>query len=130
MAMFDVNFSGSVKRVNDSFKSQLGKFQQSIESKFSKLNGWGTDHNIMLKSFIDERFQLANVIKRTKEINAQLTKENNDLREKLERERDIHVKIIELLIEFNQFMPRILSVLDKDKHRELYDSYTKLVGKF
>ena len=128
--MFDVNFSGSVKRVNDSFKSQLGKFQQSIESKFSKLNGWGTDHNIMLKSFIDERFQLANVIKRTKEINAQLTKENNDLREKLERERDIHVKIIELLIEFNQFMPRILSVLDKDKHRELYDSYTKLVGKF
>ena len=130
MAMFDVNFSGSVKRVNDSFKSQLGKFQQSIESKFSKLNGWGTVHNIMLKSFIDERFQLANVIKRTKEINAQLTKENNDLREKLERERDIHVKIIELLIEFNQFMPRILSVLDKDKHRELYDSYTKLVGKF
>lgn len=66
MAMFDVNFNGSVKRVNDSFKSQLGKFQQSIESKFSKLNGWGTDHNIMLKSFIDERFQLANVIKRTK----------------------------------------------------------------
>lgn len=27
-------------------------------------------------------------------------------------------------------MPRILSVLDKDKHKELYDSYTKLVGKF
>jgi hypothetical protein len=48
----------------------------------------------MLKSFIDERFQLANVIKRSKEINAQLTKENNDLREKLERERDVPVKII------------------------------------
>ncbi len=53
MAMFDVSFSGSVKKVNDSFNSQLKKFQSSIEGKFSKLSGWGTDHNVMLKSFID-----------------------------------------------------------------------------
>jgi hypothetical protein len=32
---------------------------------------------MMLKSFIDERFQLANVIKRTKELNGQLAKDNN-----------------------------------------------------
>jgi hypothetical protein len=30
MGMFEVNFNGSVKKVNDSFKSQLKKFQQSI----------------------------------------------------------------------------------------------------
>lgn len=40
------------------------------------------------------------------------------------------MKIVELLIEFNQFMPRILTALDKDKHRELYDSYNKLIKKF
>lgn len=80
MTMFDINFNSSVKKVNQNFNSQLKKFQSSIQSKFSKLNGWGTDHNIMLKSFIDERFQLANVIKRSKEVNAQLTKENNELR--------------------------------------------------
>jgi len=48
----------------------------------------------------------------------------------LERERDVPVRIIELLIEFNQFMPRILGVLDKDKHKELYESYNKLLKKF
>ena len=80
MAMFDLSFTGSVSKVSSNFNSQLKKFQNSIEGKFSKLAGWGTDHNVMLKSFIDERFQLANVIKRTKEINQQLTKENNELR--------------------------------------------------
>lgn len=117
MAMFDISFSGTVNKVSSNVNSQLKKFQSSIEGKFSKLSGWGTDHNIMLKSFIDERFQLANVIKRTKEVNQQLTKENNELREKLERERDVPVKIIELLIEFNQFIPNILSVLDRERHR-------------
>lgn len=48
----------------------------------------------------------------------------------MERERDVPVRIIELLIEFNQFMPRILGVLDKDKHKELYESYNKLLKKF
>lgn len=27
-------------------------------------------------------------------------------------------------------MPSILNVLDKDRHKELYDSYTKLIKKF
>jgi len=27
-------------------------------------------------------------------------------------------------------MPKILTTLDKDKHRELYDSYNKLIKKF
>ena len=63
MNMFSLDFSGSVSKVNSSVNSSLKKFSSSIESKFSKLNGWGTDHNHMLKSFIDERFQLASVIK-------------------------------------------------------------------
>ena len=130
MIMFDINFNASVKKVNENLNSQLKKFKSSVESKFSKLNGWGTDHNIMLKSFIDERFQLANVIKKTKDMNAQLASENNDLREKLEREREIPVRIVELLIEFNQFMPKILDVLDAERHKELYESYSKLLKKF
>lgn len=40
------------------------------------------------------------------------------------------IRIIELLIEFNQFMPRILGVLDKERHKELYESYNKLLKKF
>lgn len=128
--MFDVSFVGTVSAVNQSFNTQLKKFQNSIESKFSKLDGWGVDHNLMLKSFIDERFQLANVIKRTKEVNQQLTKENNELREKLEHERDMPLKIIQLLIEYNEFMPRMLAVIDKERNRELYESYTSLLKKF
>jgi len=42
----------------------------------------------------------------------------------------VPARILELLIEFNQFMPNILGVLDKDRHKELYESYTKLLKKF
>lgn len=67
--MFGVTFTGNVDRVTRSFQQQFDKFQRSIEKKFSKLAGWSTDHNMMLKAFIDERFQLANVIKLAKENN-------------------------------------------------------------
>lgn len=52
------------------------------------------------------------------------------MREKLEHERDMPLKIIHLLIEYNEFMPRMLAVIDKEKNRELYESYMALLKKF
>lgn len=53
MDMFSVDFSGSVSKVGSNVNNSLRKFQSSVESKFSRLDGWGSDHNVMLKSFID-----------------------------------------------------------------------------
>ena len=69
-------------------------------------------------------------IKKSKSLLELTFHENNDLREKLERERERPVRIVELLIEFNQFMPKILDVLDAERHKELYESYSKLLKKF
>ena len=57
--MFGFGFNGTVSHVNQEFEGKhLKKFASTIENKFSKLAGWGSDHNMMLKSFIEERFLL------------------------------------------------------------------------
>ena len=66
--MFGFGFNGTVSHVNQEFEGKhLKKFASTIENKFSKLAGWGSDHNMMLKSFIEERFLLANVVKSSNE---------------------------------------------------------------
>ena len=85
MDMFGVIFNGSVNNVTDSFNRNLRKFTSVIMKKFDKLDGWTIEQEDMLKSFIDERFQLASVIKEMKEQNRSLKDENNELQEKLVR---------------------------------------------
>jgi hypothetical protein len=63
MDMFGTVFNGSVSNVTDSFSRNLKKFTTAVMRKFDKLDGWNIEQEDMLKSFIDERFQLASVIK-------------------------------------------------------------------
>lgn len=63
MNMFSFVFKGSLKIVGEAFNAQMKKFEESVINKFSCLGGWSIDHNMMLKSFIDERFELATGIK-------------------------------------------------------------------
>lgn len=85
MEMFGVVFNGSVSNVTDSFNRNLRKFSSAILKKFDKLDGWTIEQEDMLKSFIDERFQLASVIKEMKDQNRSLKDENSELNEKLVR---------------------------------------------
>ena len=61
--IFRLNFEGKVRDVNSRLNSQLKEFENSLDKKFSKMGGWSRDHQIMLKSFLEERFVLANIVK-------------------------------------------------------------------
>ena len=82
MDMFGVVFNGSINNVTESFTRNLRKFTSAICKKFDKLDGWTIEHEDMLKSFIDERFELASVVKEMKEQNKELKASNNCLMEK------------------------------------------------
>lgn len=61
--IFRLNFDGKVKDINSKLTSQLKEFENSLDRKFSKMGGWSKDHQMMLKSFLEERFILANIVK-------------------------------------------------------------------
>lgn len=128
MDMFAINNVGSVQEVSKTMNISLKKFQDSVEGKFSKLEGWGTDHNVMLKSFIDERFQLANVIKSMKKDSEKVLNDNNINKEHLVREKNYSDKMFALLMQFNQLVPRSLNALDSSGNKELVQSFKLLLA--
>lgn len=42
---------------------QLKLFSDSIQRKFESLGNWTLDHQVMLNSFLQERFIMANIVK-------------------------------------------------------------------
>lgn len=44
-------------------KNKLLSFSQSVNRKFESLGSWTNDHQMMLNSFLQERFLMANMLK-------------------------------------------------------------------
>lgn len=49
--------------VSGDFNSKLKSFSDSVYRKFDSLGPWSGDHQLMLNSFLQERFLMANLIK-------------------------------------------------------------------
>lgn len=49
--------------VSGDFNSKLKSFSDSVYRKFESLGNWSFDHQMMLNSFLQERFLMANLIK-------------------------------------------------------------------
>ena len=43
--------------------ARLKSFSDGINRKFESLGNWSTDHQLMLNSFLQERFLMANLVK-------------------------------------------------------------------
>lgn len=51
------------KTVGEDFNTKLKSFSDSVYRKFQALGNWSMDHQMMLNSFLQERFLMANLIK-------------------------------------------------------------------
>lgn len=49
--------------VNSQFTDQLKVFSDSVQRKFESFGPWTLDHQLMLNSFLQERFVMANIVK-------------------------------------------------------------------
>lgn len=49
--------------VSGDFNAKLKSFADSIYRKFESLGSWSFDHQMMLNSFLQERFLMANLVK-------------------------------------------------------------------
>lgn len=74
--IFKLNFDGKVKDVNQKLNAQLRDFEGSLDRKFSKMGGWSSDHQMMLRSFLEERFVLANIVKGANDEIKQVRRQN------------------------------------------------------
>ncbi len=53
----------NTKSVGDEFNMKLKKFSDSVYRKFESLGNWSYDHQMMLNTFLQERFMMANLVK-------------------------------------------------------------------
>ena len=49
----------------EDFHVKLAQFEQVVSQKFQSLGTWTHDHQLMLNSFLQERFVMANILKNT-----------------------------------------------------------------
>lgn len=49
--------------VTSNLADQLKLFSESVQRKFESLGNWTLDHQLMLNSFLQERFVMANIVK-------------------------------------------------------------------
>ena len=61
--LFFTELDGLGKSVDAEFSSKLRSFSESINRKFESLGPWSADHQLMLNSFLQERFLMANLVK-------------------------------------------------------------------
>ena len=54
---------GASNAVSGDFNAKLKSFSDSIYRKFEALGSWSFDHQMMLNSFLQERFLMANLVK-------------------------------------------------------------------
>ena len=130
MNMFGTVFNGTINNVTESFTNNMRRLSTSMCKKFDKLDGWTIEHEDMLKSFIDERFKLASVIKEIREQNKNLIQDNSCLREKLTHESYMPRTLMELLVEFDKLTPRVIELLRNDRNNDLINEYRNLHNRF
>lgn len=61
--MFFAELEQSSRSVGDDFNMKLKQFSDSVYRKFESLGNWSYDHQMMLNSFLQERFLMANLVK-------------------------------------------------------------------
>ena len=49
--------------ISGDLNSQLKTFSDAVQRKFETLGSWTVDHQMMLNSFLQERFVMANIVK-------------------------------------------------------------------
>ncbi len=54
--------SGS-KAIGEDMNAKLKSFSDTVYRKFEALGNWSLDHQLMLNSFLQERFLMANLVK-------------------------------------------------------------------
>lgn len=61
--IFFSELESSSRSVGDDFNMKMKQFSDSIYRKFESLGHWSYDHQLMLNSFLQERFLMANLVK-------------------------------------------------------------------
>ena len=51
------------KSIGDDFNLKLKQFSETVYRKFESLGSWSFDHQMMLNTFLQERFMMANLVK-------------------------------------------------------------------
>lgn len=116
--------------MNSKLTSQLKEFENSLDRKFSKMGGWSSDHQSMLKSFLEERFILANIVKGANEEIKQVRRQNEDLVMEIGRAKSMVGTLYQTLVDNKNMMPSIMKVLSKEKDTSMHMAYSLLVKRF
>ena len=61
--IFFTELEGGSNLVSGDFNGKLKSFADSVYRKFESLGNWSIDHQMMLNSFLQERFLMANLVK-------------------------------------------------------------------
>lgn len=106
--IFFTEFGAPSGIVNSQLTDQLRVFSDSVQRKFESLGPWTLDHQMMLNSFLQERFVMANIVKNS---NIEIDKSRAISEKRLEgmrrykNEKQIYDKFSRSILEI---MPRIL----------------------
>lgn len=95
------------------------------------MGGWSKDHQLMLKSFLEERFVLANIVKNANEEIKGAKRENESLETENSRLKAMMDMVFKALIENKDMMPAVLAALGRDKaDNSLAMAYGLLLRRF
>ena len=75
------------KGVDENFNRRLKEFSDSIYRKFESLGHWSLEHQLMLNTFLQERFMMANLVKNA---NSEIEKVRN-----IELEQEERLKLLQ-----------------------------------
>jgi hypothetical protein len=95
------------------------------------MGGWSKDHQLMLKSFLEERFVLANIVKSANEEIKSTRRQNEELVTQNARVNAVMEMFFKALLENKEIMPGILDVLGRDRNENgLAMAYSLLIRRF
>ena len=61
--IFFAELDGTGKALEGDLSAKLKSFSDGLNRKFESLGSWSQDHQLMLNSFLQERFLMANLVK-------------------------------------------------------------------
>lgn len=101
---------------NENINKQISDFTNSVQAKFSQMGGWTRDHQLMLNSFLQERFLMANVVKSSNET-IKKTKAISDKRlEELRKSKEERESMAIIMKSMQDMMPGFMELADKEKN--------------
>ena len=96
--------------VNEDLNAQLKTFSDAIYRKFQTLGDWTQDHMLMLNSFLQERFAMANIVKNAN-LEIEKSRQIGDKRlEGLRRFKGEKIAYETLIRQLNDSLPRVLTL--------------------